>query len=166
MNGGWPGGWSCFSALLVYVSSNPLLYSSSNLSGISQSLNFHFPWSLLGDWLHISRWVVIKIILYIVCFASSLLSLSLSLLVLVLLFTLLSYCLYLNHQVLCFVHSPPRPSGEEGERWVSVSWVLIASCLVKPQQTSMGRNNSYRKIDIRCHYGKVFCLIPATLLSL
>jgi len=55
--------------------------------------SFLVPWSLLGDWLRIGAWVVRIIVLYIVWFAYSWLSLLVSLLVLVvvLVFALLSY---------------------------------------------------------------------------
>jgi len=81
-------GGEMLSAFRFSLSSNPLLSESSNFS---RSLAFfgNFmklakpqggPYSLVGDWLRISCQVVRKVVLYIVCFAYSLLSLLLSLL--------------------------------------------------------------------------------------
>jgi len=80
---------------LISMSSNPLLVRNYNSSG---SLGFWGNFakftielqSLLRDWLQISHQVMRKIVLHIVSFAYSLLSLLLSLVV-VLLFSLLSY---------------------------------------------------------------------------
>jgi len=51
--------------------------------------------------------------------------------VIIIAFVVSLICLYLNSQVLLFVHSPPHPTVE-GEEQVSGCVVLIASCQVKP----------------------------------
>jgi len=88
------------SALLIFMSSNPLRSGSANIFGSSGFLRqfrkiryFPVPRWLLGDWLPIGHQVVRKTVLCIVCFAYSLLPLILSLVVLVvvLVFPLLSY---------------------------------------------------------------------------
>jgi len=95
-NGGVGQGAGSFLALLVSVNSNPLLSGNLVFSGNSAKFGISSVLRLLlGNRLQISHRVVRKIVLSIVCFEYSLLSLLLSLVVVVflvvLVFPLLSY---------------------------------------------------------------------------
>jgi len=69
-------GKGSFYAFLISVNSNPLLSGSLVFFGNSAKFGFsRLPQSLLGYWLQISHRVVRKIVLSIVCFEYSLLSL-------------------------------------------------------------------------------------------
>ena len=92
------------------------------------------PWSLLRDWLHnqasggekdciVYSLFSIFIIIIIIFITTTI--------IIIHFFVFLLNCLYLNPQVLLFVHSPPHPTaGVGGER--AALWCLVVSCQLKP----------------------------------